>query len=94
MVQVGIRKTKLDDLEGDVAKLLKLIGYVPSRAKILLKPNIVVASPPEEGDITHPRVIEALVRYFRERKKESCFTPHSMTLLGMNSMCPSLTWSR
>ncbi|MGD9032598.1 MAG: DUF362 domain-containing protein [Desulfobacteraceae bacterium] len=70
MVQVGIRKTKLDDLEGDVAKLLKLIGYVPSRAKILLKPNIVVASPPEEGDITHPRVIEALVRYFRERKKE------------------------
>ena len=70
MVQVGIRKTKLDDLEGDVAQLLKLIEYVPSRAKILLKPNIVVASPPEEGDITHPRVIEALVRYFRKRKKE------------------------
>jgi uncharacterized protein (DUF362 family) len=70
MVQVAIRKTKLDDLEGDVAELLKLIGYVPSRAKILLKPNIVVASPPEEGDITHPRVIEALVRYFRKRKKE------------------------
>jgi uncharacterized protein (DUF362 family) len=70
MVQVGIRKTRLDDLEGDVAKLLELIGYVPSKAKILLKPNIVVASPPEEGDITHPRVIEALVRYFRKRKKE------------------------
>ncbi|UCB50022.1 MAG: DUF362 domain-containing protein [Deltaproteobacteria bacterium] len=70
MIQVGIRKTKLENLEGDVEKLLELIGYVPSRAKILLKPNIVVASPPEEGVITHPRVIEALVRYFRKRKKE------------------------
>ncbi len=70
MIQVGIRKTGLENLEGDVEKLLELIGYVPSRAKILLKPNIVVASPPEEGVITHPRVIEALVRYFRKRKKE------------------------
>lgn len=70
MVQVGIRKTGLENLEDDVEKLLELIGYVPSRAKIMLKPNIVVASPPEEGDITHPRVIEALVHYFRKRKKE------------------------
>ena len=70
MVQVGIRKTRLENLERDVEELLELIGYVPSKAKILLKPNIVVASPPEEGDITHPRVIEALVRYFRKRKKE------------------------
>lgn len=70
MVQVGIRKTRLEDLERDVEELLELIGYVPSKAKILLKPNIVVASPPEEGDITHPGVVEALVRYFRKRKKE------------------------
>jgi uncharacterized protein (DUF362 family) len=70
MVQVGIRKTRLDNLDDDVEELLELIGYVPSKAKILLKPNIVVASSPEEGDITHPRVIEALVRYFRKRKKE------------------------
>ena len=70
MVQVGIRKTRLENLERDVEELLELIGYVPSKAKILLKPNIVVASPPEEGDITHPRVIEGLVRYFRKSKKE------------------------
>jgi uncharacterized protein (DUF362 family) len=70
MVQVGIRKTGLENLDEDVEKLLELIGYAPSRAKIMLKPNIVVASPPEEGDITHPRVIEALVHYFRKRKKE------------------------
>ena len=70
MVQVGITKTGLENLEEDVEELLQLIGYTPSKAKVMLKPNIVVASPPEEGDITHPRVIEALVRYFRKRKKE------------------------
>jgi uncharacterized protein (DUF362 family) len=70
MIQVGIRRTSLDNLEGDVAKLLQLIGYVPSKAKIMLKPNIVVASPPEEGDITHPNVVKALIRYFQKRKKE------------------------
>ncbi len=70
MVQVGITKTRLDNLDDDVERLLELVGYVPSKAKILLKPNIVVASSPEEGDITHPHVIKALVRYFRKRKKE------------------------
>ena len=70
MVQVGITKTKLENLESDVEKLLELIGYGPSKAKILLKPNIVVASPPEGGDITHPWVIKALIRYFQKRKKE------------------------
>lgn len=70
MAQVGIRKTRLEDLEGDVEELLELIGYVPSRAKILIKPNIVVASSPEEGDITHPKVTEALIRFFQKRKKE------------------------
>lgn len=70
MVQVGITKTRLDNLESDVEKLLELIGYAPSKSKILLKPNIVVASPPEGGDITHPRVTRALIRYFQKRKKE------------------------
>ncbi len=70
MVQVGIKKARLDNLESDVAELLELIGYAPSRAKILLKPNIVVASPPEEGDITHPNVVKALIRYFQKRKRE------------------------
>jgi uncharacterized protein (DUF362 family) len=70
MVQVGITRTRLDNLDDDIEKILELIGYVPSKAKILLKPNIVVASPPEDGDITHPGVIEALVSYFRKRKKE------------------------
>jgi uncharacterized protein (DUF362 family) len=70
MVQVGITRTRLDHLDDDIEKILELIEYVPSKTKILLKPNIVVASPPEDGDITHPRVIEALIRYFRKREKD------------------------
>ena len=70
MIEVGITRTSLESLERDIEELLELIGYVPSKAKILLKPNIVLASPPEDGDITHPRVVEALIGYFKKRKKE------------------------
>jgi len=70
MVQVGIRKTALDNLESDVEKLLELIRYRPVKKEILLKPNIVVAAAPEDGDITHPKLTEALIRYFLKRKKE------------------------
>jgi uncharacterized protein (DUF362 family) len=70
MLRVGIRKTSVDTLEHDVEEILDLIGYRPVKEKILLKPNIVVAAPPENGDDTHPRVIEALIRYFRKRGKE------------------------
>jgi len=70
MPRVGIRKTSIDRLDQDVEALLDLIGYRPVKEKILLKPNIVAAVPPENGDDTHPRVTEALIRYFRKRGKE------------------------
>jgi uncharacterized protein (DUF362 family) len=70
MAQVAIRKTNIHNLENVIADLLDHIQYRPTREKILLKPNIVVAAPPEGGDITHPKVIESLVRYFRDRNRE------------------------
>jgi uncharacterized protein (DUF362 family) len=70
MNQVGIKRTNLDNLYQDVEALLDLIGYKPVRAKVLLKPNIVVAAPPEQGDTTHPKVIAALTQYFRKRNRE------------------------
>lgn len=70
MFHVGIRRAKLENLEHDIEKLLNLIDYRPVKDKILLKPNIVVASPPEDGDITHPHVTEALIRYFQKRRKQ------------------------
>ena len=70
MSTVAIKKHPQYPLGDAIEKLLDLIEYVPAKKKILLKPNIVVAATPEEGAITHPKVIEALVQYFRKRKKE------------------------
>jgi uncharacterized protein (DUF362 family) len=70
MAQVGIRRTRIDRLEQDVEELLDQVGYRPARDRILLKPNILSAVSPENGDNTHPGVTEALIRYFRKRGKE------------------------
>lgn len=68
--QVGIRSVNIDKLNNEVEKLLELIRYKPVKKSILLKPNIVVAAPPRNGDITHPKVIEALIHYFRKQDRE------------------------
>ncbi len=70
MPQVGIRRTSIDRLEQDVEELLGWIGYAPAKERILLKPNIVAAVSPENGDDTHPKVTEALIRYFQRRGKQ------------------------
>ena len=67
MTRVGIRKTRITEVECDLGALLGMIDYRPSKDKILLKPNVVVAEPPENGAVTHPRVAEALVFYFGAR---------------------------
>ncbi len=71
MHEVAIARVNLNSLQSEVEKLLGLIGYKPARRKILLKPNIVVASRPEEADMTHPKVVEGLVRYFQKRDCET-----------------------
>jgi uncharacterized protein (DUF362 family) len=43
---------------------LGLIGYTASSKKIFLKPNVANIRNPRSGVITHPRVIEALLKYF------------------------------
>jgi len=70
MTDVSVARSKLDRVENTVSDLLDRIGFRTHCPRIFLKPNIVVASPPENGDITHPKVVEALVRYFRNLGKE------------------------
>ena len=70
MTQVGIKKADLSNIDDDVEALLELVNYRPQKDKILLKPNIVVAELPDNGAITHPRLAEALVNYFRKRDLE------------------------
>ena len=60
----------MDRLDYDLEELLHLVGYRPQKNRILLRPNLVAAAPPQNRDDTHPRVTEALIRYFRKRGKE------------------------
>jgi uncharacterized protein (DUF362 family) len=69
-MDVAVARSKLDHVEDALSDVLDRIAFRPTRDRVLLKPNIVVASLPENGDITHPKVVEALVRYFRKRGKE------------------------
>ena len=70
MPTVVVRKTSPGHIESVIEEMLGALSYAPARDRVLLKPNIVVAASPEDGDITHPQVVEALVRYFRKRKVE------------------------
>ncbi len=38
--------------------------------RVLIKPNLLGAYPPERGVTTHPRLVEALIRYFLAQNKE------------------------
>lgn len=38
--------------------------------RVLIKPNLLGAYPPERAVTTHPVVIEAIIRYFLAHKKE------------------------
>lgn len=67
MSKVSVVKLK-DDLEKGVALALEKAGFVGlSGKKVLVKPNLVEPRSPESGDITNPRVIEAIIKYCYEK---------------------------
>jgi uncharacterized protein (DUF362 family) len=63
-VPVGIVKADLHTVDEKVTEVLSLINYKPKREKIFIKPNVVNIRKPRTGVITHPRVVEALLKYF------------------------------
>ena len=48
-------------LEEVIGKLGRISNFVKKGNKVLLKPNLVCAEPPETANATDPRVIEALI---------------------------------
>jgi len=54
-----------------IKKSLEAIGYVlPSKRKVLLKPNLLSATGPNENITTHPAIVEAVCRLLKERNCE------------------------
>jgi uncharacterized protein (DUF362 family) len=74
-VKVSIAKTQ-DPYVGVREVIEMLDPQYPSirGSKVLLKPNLASAVPPEEGpQVTHPDVIGALIRYFKDRGAQKIF---------------------
>ena len=41
-------------------------SMIPAGASVALKPNLVLASPPEQGATTHPGVLSGCIEYLQE----------------------------
>lgn len=70
IIVVGIVQSKITEVDEKIPEILKLINYEPQKDKIFMKPNIVDAANPRTGVITHPKIVEALVKYFQNLGKE------------------------
>jgi len=70
--EVAIVKVS-DDVSLAVSKALKLIHGIKmkGRERIVIKPNLCHASPPETGRTTDIRIVEALIDYFFHRTASS-----------------------
>lgn len=57
-----------DDAREMTIKLMdaaKVASHIPSGASVTLKPNLVVAKPPESGATTHAGVLEGAIQYLK-----------------------------
>lgn len=50
----------------DLLNAADIIRKIPENASVALKPNLVVAKPPESGATTHPGVLAGTIEYLRE----------------------------
>ncbi|MBI4774399.1 MAG: DUF362 domain-containing protein [Deltaproteobacteria bacterium] len=65
-VRVALVRSTYKNVFEQVRKSLELIQYRPRKDRIFIKPNLVGSFSADSGFITHPAVVEALVRIFRE----------------------------
>lgn len=70
--RVSIRNINGYDLKAIEAAVAEFMAGSPQLAKakrILIKPNLLGAFPPEGAVTTHPIVVEAVIRYLKRRRK-------------------------
>jgi uncharacterized protein (DUF362 family) len=68
----GIGRYDVGAIERAVAAGVEAIGVdLAGRRSALIKPNLVIAAKPRTGIVTHPAVVEAIVRFLRARGFES-----------------------
>lgn len=67
---VSIVMANLKNANEGVANALELVDYHPKRDKIFIKPNIAYSTSPKRGIITHPLVVDALIKYLEKDADE------------------------
>ena len=62
---------EIEQLQIKIKEAIELAGGLPTRikpgAKILLKPNLLTAKPPEASATTHPEVLRAIIRFLKKQ---------------------------
>ncbi len=64
--KVAICRSTYHNVNDKIEEMFGLINYVPKKDNIFIKPNIVDAESPKTGIITSPKVVEAIILYFRK----------------------------
>lgn len=105
MKKATTRSSKIWQIHGDDAHAMTLAlldaceacRLVPAGASVALKPNLVLASSPDQGAVTHPGVLSGCIEYFRAHGVrdisiiESSWigdkTPRAMRAAGYDAVC-------
>lgn len=70
VVVAVVRCVDYEQVEGALRRALELVGgmgqYVQAGQRVVLKPNLLRAMPPEAGVTTHPSVVRAVARLVQE----------------------------
>src|SRR3989304_580421 len=65
---IGIVKSTYDNVSYNIGKAVTLVGKLAlgSNETVVIKINMCDARLPETGTITHPKFLDAILRYLRE----------------------------
>jgi uncharacterized protein (DUF362 family) len=69
-VKVAVLKSTYQNVYDNIEKMIELLDYAPQKDAIFIKPNLVDSYSPKTGIITSPKIVEALVKYFRKNYPE------------------------
>ncbi|MHA1819376.1 MAG: DUF362 domain-containing protein [Promethearchaeota archaeon] len=100
--KVSIQKIEDEDVQDAVFKALELIdakSLMRENMKILVKPNILMAKPPERATTTHPSVLRAVLKWLKQFNPKKIyvaessggqqmgFTENAMKISGILQVC-------
>lgn len=69
--EVVLVKSSYGKVCTDMESILDMLNYVPQKKGFFIKPNLAHNSSPSSAVISHPKVVEGLVKYLRKKYPDS-----------------------